>query len=67
MISDLLFSKHAIVFFFQTFETHLAPKAKQNRLHHKMVNDKKYISYKGGSKKCNLRLKEELNILKDFK
>ena len=24
-----------------TFETHLAPKAKQNRFHHKMVNNKK--------------------------
>ena len=25
----------------RTFETHLAPKAKQNRFHHKMVNNKK--------------------------
>ena len=25
----------------RTFETHLAPKAKQNSFHHKMVNNKK--------------------------
>ena len=48
-----------------TFETHVAPKAKQNRFHHKMVNNKKSISYTGGSKRCNLCLEEKLNILKE--
>ena len=48
-----------------TFETHLAPKAKQNRFHHKMVDNKKSISYTGGSKRCNLCLEEKLNILKE--
>ena len=47
----------------RTFETHLASKAKQNRFHHKMVNNKK-IYYTGGSKRCNLCLEEKLNILK---
>ena len=27
----------------RAFETHLAPKAKQNRFHHKMVNNKKNL------------------------
>ena len=42
-----------------------AKQAKQNRFHHKMVNNKKSISYTGGSKRCNLCLKEKLNILKE--
>ena len=49
----------------RTFETHLAPKAKQNRFHHKWSTIKKSISYTGGSKRCNLWLEKKLNILKE--
>ena len=51
IISNLLHTK--ILKRNGTFETHLAPKAKQNRFHHQMVNNKKSISYMGGSKRCN--------------
>ena len=34
-----------------TFEAHLAPKAKQNRFHHKMVNNKKIYFLHGRIKK----------------
>ena len=48
-----------------TFETRSALKAKQNRFHHKMVYNKKSISYTGGSKRCNLCLDEKITILKE--
>ena len=49
-----------------TFETRLALKTKQNRFHHKMVNNKKiYFLHTGGSKRCNLCLEEKLSILKE--
>ena len=49
----------------ETFETRLIFKTKQNRLHHKMVNNKKSISYAGRSKRCNLCLKEKLAMTKN--
>ena len=49
-----------------TFETHLAPKAKQNKFHHKMVNNKKKLFLtRDLFLTCNLYLEEKLNILKE--
>ena len=39
--SDKIFHTQKVFKRNGTFETHLAPKAKQNRFHHKMVNNKK--------------------------
>ena len=42
-----------------TFETHLAPKAKQNRFHHKMVNNKKIYFLHGRIQKMQFMFREK--------
>ena len=46
-----------------TFETHLAPKAKQNRFHHKMVNNKKIYFLHGRIKKMQFMFERKRQLL----